>query len=77
MSSSKEELLIKIKEAVLEFAADERFDNIKCLSKYDPDKVSNILYLFSIGKTQTQIVKKYGFQADGHRNTRGLCGSFG
>tara|TARA_R100000081_G_scaffold2174_2_gene1216 strand:+ start:13 stop:570 length:558 start_codon:yes stop_codon:yes gene_type:complete len=65
MSSSKEELLVKIKEAVLEFAADEKFDNIKCLSKYDPDKVSNILYLFSIGKTQTQIVKKYGF----HRQT--------
>ena len=50
MSSSKEELLIKIKESVLEFAADEKFDKIKCLSRYDPDKVSTILYLFSIGK---------------------------
>ena len=65
MSSPKEELLIKIKESVLEFAADEKFDKIKCLSRYDPDKVANILYLFSIGKTQTQIVKKYGF----HRQT--------
>jgi len=49
----------------MDFASEERFDKIKCLSKYDPDKVSNILYLFSIGKTQTQIVKKYGF----HRQT--------
>lgn len=65
MSSPKEELLIKIKESVLEFATDEKFDKIKCLSRYDPDKVANILYLFSVGKSQTQIVKKYGF----HRHT--------
>ena len=73
MSSSKEELLIKIKEAVMGFASEEKFDKIKCLSKYDPDKVSNILYLFSIGKTQTQIVKKYGF----HRQTViGILGDY-
>ena len=65
MSSPKEELLIKIKESVQEFAADEKFDKIKCLSRYDPDKVATILYLFSVGKSQTQIVKKYGF----HRQT--------
>jgi len=65
MSSPKEELLIKIKESVQEFAADEKFDKIKCLSRYDPDKVATILYLFSVGKSQTQIVKKYGF----HRGT--------
>jgi hypothetical protein len=65
MSSAKDELLIKIKEAVLEFAADAKFEKIKCLSRYDPDKVANILYLFSVGKSQTQIVKKYGF----HRQT--------
>jgi len=65
MSSPKEELLIKIKEQVQEFAADEKFDKIKCLSRYDPDRVATILYLFSVGKSQTQIVKKYGF----HRQT--------
>jgi len=65
MSSPKEELLIKIKESVQEFAADEKFDKIKCLSRYDPDRVATILYLFSVGKSQTQIVKKYGF----HRQT--------
>jgi len=65
MSSPKEELLIKIKESVQEFAADEKFDKIKCLSRYDPDRVATILYLFSVGKSQTQIVKKYGF----HRGT--------
>ncbi len=65
MSSPKEELLIKIKESVQEFAADEKFDKIKCLSRYDPDRVATILYLFSVGKSQTQIVKKYGF----HRHT--------
>jgi len=50
---------------VQEFAADEKFDKIKCLSRYDPDRVATILYLFSVGKSQTQIVKKYGF----HRQT--------
>ena len=62
MSSAKDELLIKIKEAVLAFAADAKFEKIKCLSRYDPDKVANDLYLFSVGKSQTKIVNKDGFE---------------
>lgn len=56
----KDELLANIRESVAEFAANEKFDNIKCLSRYDPDKVATILYLYSTGTSQTRMVTKYG-----------------
>ena len=34
---------------------------MKSLSRYKPEKVAEILYLFSTGNSQTRLVKKYGF----------------
>lgn len=57
----KNQLLADIRESVDSFVKENAIDKVKCLSKYDPEKVSNILYLYSIGNSQTCLVRKYGF----------------
>ena len=56
------ELKSKIQEAIREVADDKELQKIKSLSRHNPMKVAEILYLYSMGKTQTHIVKKYGIQ---------------
>ncbi len=57
--SSEKQLNKGIQEAIKEVAADKELHKIKSLSRHDPKKVAKILYLYSIGKSQSQIVKKY------------------
>jgi len=56
------ELKSSIQEAIKEIAADKELQKVKSLSRHNPMKVAEILYLYSIGKSQTQIVKKYNIQ---------------
>jgi hypothetical protein len=56
------ELKLSIQEAIKEIAADKELQKVKSLSRHNPMKVAEILYLYSIGKSQTQIVKKYNIQ---------------
>ena len=56
------ELKAKIQDAIAEIAADKELLKVKSLSRHNPMKVAEILYLYSIGKSQTQIVKKYNIQ---------------
>jgi len=56
------ELKQSIQEAIKEIAADKELHKVKSLSRHNPMKVAEILYLYSIGKSQTQIVKKYNIQ---------------
>jgi transglutaminase/protease-like cytokinesis protein 3 len=56
----KEELLININEAIKEVSEVKKVSKIKSLSVYDPDKVAKIIYLHSIGVSQTQMIRKYG-----------------
>ena len=53
------ELKKAIAEAVHEFAKQKKLEGIKSLSRYNPQKVGLILYLFSQGVSQSQMVKKY------------------
>ena len=53
------ELKESIAEAVHEFAKQKKLEGIKSLSRYNPQKVGLILYLFSQGVSQSQMVKKY------------------
>ena len=53
------ELKAKIQDAIAEIAADKELLKVKSLSRHNPMKVAKILYLYSIGKSQTQIVTKY------------------
>ncbi len=56
----REELEKEIGEAIMQIAEDKEMQQIKSLSRYNPAKVAKILYLSSIGVSQTQLVKKYG-----------------
>tara|TARA_R100001224_G_scaffold1930_1_gene1352 strand:+ start:30 stop:608 length:579 start_codon:yes stop_codon:yes gene_type:complete len=56
------ELKASIQAAIAEIAADKELLKVKSLSRHNPMKVAEILYLYSIGKSQTQIVKKYNIQ---------------
>ena len=59
LKEDKDALNERIYSAIRERAADAELRKVKSLSRYDPDKVAKILYLYSMGKSQTQIVKKY------------------
>jgi hypothetical protein len=56
------ELKARIQEAIREVADDKELKKIKSLSRHNPMRVAEILYLYSIGKSQTHIVKKYNIQ---------------
>ena len=42
-----------------EYAKQKKLEGIKSLSRHNPQKVGLILYLFSQGVSQSQMVKKY------------------
>ena len=56
---TKQELDAHILSAIEDISKDKEIGKIKSLSRYKPEKVAKILYLYSIGKSQTHIVKKY------------------
>jgi hypothetical protein len=53
------ELKEDIAKAVHEFAKKKQLEGVKSLSRHNPQKVGLILYLFSQGVSQSQMVKKY------------------
>jgi len=57
----KAELMKQISEAIQEVAREKEVLQIRSISRHNPDKVAEILYLSSVGNSQTRIVKKYGF----------------
>ena len=63
----KKELINSIRDGINEVK--EALTVPKSLSKYNPEKVATILYLHSIGVTQTQMEKKYGL---GSRTTSNI-----
>ena len=58
MSTEKDKLAQDISDAIAEVAADKELMKVKSLSRHNPEKVAKILYLYSIGKSQTHIVEK-------------------
>ena len=53
------ELKENIAEAVQEYANKKQEEGIKSLSRMNPEKVGLILYLFCLGVSQSQMVKKH------------------
>lgn len=51
----------EIRASVQEYAEEMQVQKVKSLSRYDPEKVAKILYLFSTGSSQTRIIRKYGY----------------
>lgn len=65
----KIELVEGIRSAIQDVAYQKEAQQIKSLSRYDPDKVAEILYLYSTGVSQTAMVKKHGFDRETVINT--------
>ena len=62
LMEDKEELMSEIAEAIELVRQEKSLLKRKSLTLYDPKKVSEILYLHSIGVSQTRMIKKYGFE---------------
>jgi hypothetical protein len=60
-TDTKELLMQQIADQIAEVSSKKEEMQIKSLSRHAPEKVAEILYLFSTGSSQTKIVKKYGF----------------
>ena len=60
--TEEEKLKTEIQAAIREVAEDKELQSIKSLSRHNPMKVAQILYMYSIGKSQTHIVKKHKIQ---------------
>jgi len=58
--TDKDELMININDAINNVSEQKRIGKVKSLSVYNPEKVAKILYLHSIGVSQTQMIRKYG-----------------
>jgi len=61
----KEELFKEIQKSISEIASKKEALKVKSLSRYDPEKVAKIIYLYSTGTSQTRLIRKYGFDRDG------------
>lgn len=53
------ELRESIADAVQEYASKKRDEGVKSLSRMNPEKVGLILYLFCLGVSQSQMVKRH------------------
>jgi hypothetical protein len=60
----KEELIEDIVNSIREVTDQKEALQVKSLSRHNPEKVAEILYLHSIGNSQTRMVKKYGFNRE-------------
>jgi len=58
----KQELFEDISLAVREYAEKHEVKKIKCLERYNPEKVATILFLSAQGKSINNMVSKYGFK---------------
>lgn len=61
--NAKEELIESIRGGILEIQEHNPKNN-SILSKSNPEKTAEILYLHAIGVTQTQMIRKYGLKRE-------------
>lgn len=57
----KEQLMEEITTSIQEVAGQKEFGKLNSLSRFAPDRVAKLLYLYSTGSSQTRLVRKYGF----------------
>ena len=60
----KEELMKEITIAVQNIANQKEIHKMNSISRFAPEKVAKLLYLHSMGWSQTRLVRKYGFDRD-------------
>jgi len=69
VNPEKEQLLADIGHAIEEVAYKKEVAKVKSLSRYNPEKVAKILYLYSTGVSQTAMVRKHGIDRETVINT--------
>lgn len=57
----KEELMQEITDSIQEVADQKELNKLNSLSRFAPERVAKLLYLYATGSSQTRLVKKYGF----------------
>lgn len=60
----KESLMTEIANSIIRVQEQKELSKINSLSRSNPDKVANILYLYATGSSQTRLVKKYGYDRE-------------
>ena len=64
MEEDKKQLMEQIGEAINDVVKVKEIQNIKSLSRHNPQKVAKVLYLYATGVSQTKIVRKYKVSRD-------------
>jgi len=65
----KRQLLEEIDDAIEAVASRKEAARVKCLSRYNPERVAQILYLYSQGVSQSQMIRRYGLNRNAIRLT--------
>ena len=60
----KEILISEIADSIRSVAEKKEAMQVRSLSRHNPEKVAEMLYLYSVGNSQTRMVKKYGFDRE-------------
>ena len=60
MQEEKDELMKDISSAIVEIQRTKETQRTKSLSRHNPDKVAKILYLHSLGCSQTNMIRRHG-----------------
>jgi hypothetical protein len=57
----KEQLMQEITTSIQDISEQKELDKLNSLSRFAPERVAKMLYLYATGSSQTRLVKKYGF----------------
>lgn len=60
IQEEKDELMQNISSAILEIQRTKEANQIKSLSRHNPEKVAKILYLHALGCSQTNMIRRHG-----------------
>ena len=57
----KKQLMDEITTSIQEVAQEKELSKLNSLSRFAPERVAKLLYLYATGSSQTRLVKRYGF----------------
>jgi len=57
----KEQLMQEITTSIQDISEQKELDKLNSLSRFAPERVAQMLYLYATGSSQTRLVRKYGF----------------
>ena len=57
----KEQLMQEITTSIQDISEQKELGKLNSLSRFAPERVAQMLYLYATGSSQTRLVRKYGF----------------